>query len=197
MTSSTFARAFAVAFSSLIVGCGGGASGDTPPAAPAPIDTVGYVPTSIVADRFVTHCPSQTPAGGSVANYSLGAIGSKQAAPYESVFVSFPATTQVGAPITLTVSQYIPGGVATGTSASGGSQSATAGEVALAYDQGASKPFIDSGAFDSATATILSMPTSDAKPLTVHVTLHFKDGRVLDETFSAPLTTDVSGCAAG
>ena len=41
------------------------------------------------------------------------------------------------------------------------------------------------------------MPTQDGEPMTVRVRLTFIDGRILDDTFSAPVTTGGSSCVSG
>jgi hypothetical protein len=45
--------------------------------------------------------------------------------------------------------------------------------------------------------TILAIPTRDGDPLTVRYVIQFDDGKTLDETFSAPVTSTVTGCISG
>ena len=42
-----------------------------------------------------------------------------------------------------------------------------------------------------------AIPTRDGDPLTVRYVLQFDDGKTLDETFSAPVSTKSSGCPMG
>jgi hypothetical protein len=75
-------------------------------------------------------------------------------------------------------------------------QSAHEGGVTLEYFHGSDPSEIDSGAFDAVTVTVLAMPAKDGDPLTLRAHIHFVDGRVLDETFTGPLVSLGTGCAA-
>ena len=60
------------------------------------------------------------------------------------------------------------------------------------------RPRSTRGAFDSAAVTVVALPAKDGyDPLTIRIQLHFVDGRVLDETFSAAVVTTGYGCGAG
>ncbi len=55
---------------------------------------------------------------------------------------------------------------------------------------------IDFGAFDSVMVTLLAIPAADGDPMSLRLRVHFVDGRVLDETFSASATTTRSNCSS-
>jgi hypothetical protein len=166
-----------------------------------PDDTIGFTPSGVIATRYPGECGVANPPFQSGDLYSLDVIGSKNGSPYDSLTVSVTSPVLTGRALALTVVPYQPdGGCALaedpGISCYGG-QSAASGTTTFSYGQGWDPSAIDTGAFDSATITIAAMPTQDGQPLTVRIQLHFVDGRVLDETFSAPLSTEFSGCPLG
>jgi hypothetical protein len=193
------------AFLSVLVACGGKSA---QPPAPQPStfgsgDTVGFTPFSVTATRFASACGVPDPPFENGDIFSLDAIGSKAQSPYDdlSVNITSPSPAIVGEPLSLTVNPYNPNAECSlpfgGTGTCYGGQGASYGTLGVTYSQGWDPSAIDTGPFDVATITVVSMPTEDGEPMTVRVQLHFVDGRALDETFSAPLSTPEDGCPAG
>jgi hypothetical protein len=192
----------------LVASCGGQSThppGEStpPPSTVASDDTVGFTPTSVTATRHADACDDPDPPFEDGDIFSLEAIGSKAKSPYDALTanITSPSPAIVGEPLSLTVNSYMPGALCSepvgGPETCYGGQVASYGTLALGYSQGWDPSEIDTGAFDVATITVVNMPTEDGEPLTVRIQLHFVDGRVLDETFSGPLSTQASGCGAG
>jgi hypothetical protein len=186
----------------LFVACGG-QSPLPKPSTLGPDDTVGFTPSSVTALRFASACGVASPPFQNGDIFSLSVLGSKAKTPYDALTVDItsPSPAVVGQRLSLTVNPYNPNGLCGGPFGGPmtcyGGQNANAGTLTFAYSQGANPSEIDTGAFDVATITVVNMPTKDGEPLTVRIQLHFVDGRVMDETFSAPLSTEAAGCAAG
>lgn len=165
-----------------------------------PID---FVPGAVYATRFASVCGVTNPPFAAGDLYSLQIVGAMTAAPFNSLDFSFTSPAPpVGRPISLSVMAFTPQGTGVSAGPSGPTtwyafQYATSDTVRVEYSQGTDPAEIDTGAFDAAFATLVHLPVADGQPFTVRLQIHFADGKVLDQTFSSPLTTSVSGCPAG
>ncbi len=111
--------------------------------------------------------------------YSLEVTGDTTA-PFDTLWIRFSDSPPVGQPLALTVEPFN----------SPDSSQIADGLVDFRCDRG-------NAPFDSVEVTIVEMPAKDGDPLTIRVQVHFVDGRVLDETFSAALVTTVESCGPG
>ena len=171
-----------------------------PPSVPNPGSTIAFTPTAVDAGRFPVTCGVMNPPFKAGDLFSLDVIGSMTAAPYDALSITFTSPAVVGQPIPLAVQPFLAMG--SGIGQPNGSttwypaQRAQGGGVTFSYTQGSDPSEIDTGAFDSATVTIVAMPTQDGAPLGARLQLHFVDGRTLDERFSGSLFTEWGGCGA-
>jgi hypothetical protein len=162
-------------FGALGLGCGGSAA-DPPPVVVNPGNTVTVSSPEVSATRFPSTCGVTDPPFTSTDDFSLEILlGPRTETPYNELSVEYEAGVVVGKPIALTVAPFQAHG-------------SEVGDGPCNFDQ---------VAFDSVTLTFEAIPTEDGAPLTVRLQVHFTDGKVLDETFSADLTTDAGGCPAG
>lgn len=193
-----------------LAACGGHLPGDGP--GPSAVDagatintgsTIDFVPRAVYANRYPNACGVANPPFGNGDLFTLQIVGAIAAGPSNSLEIDVdPPHPAVGAPLALAVMDFTPQGTGvtdpgTGTTTWYAFQYATAGSVRFLDSQGVNPSEIDPGAFDAATVTILRMPAANGDPFTVRLQVHFADGNLLDETFSAATATVASGCPAG
>jgi hypothetical protein len=163
-----------------------------------PGNTVTVSSPEVSATRFPSTCGVTDPPFTSTDDFSLEILlGPRTETPYNELSVEYEAGVVVGKPIALTVAPFQAHGSEVGDGPWYAAQNAQSGQVSFGYQQGADPSNFDQVAFDSVTLTFEAIPTEDGAPLTVRLQVHFTDGKVLDETFSADLTTDAGGCPAG
>jgi hypothetical protein len=117
--------------------------------------------------------------------------------------------TQKTVPNNFTITMKDPGpaaGVAEMLTVSPVSQAATCGDktgqnarapdgtVDFSYDQCGDPNEIDPGAFDAVTITVVAMPANDGDQMSIDLQIHFVDGKILADTFSAPLVLQTGMC---
>ena len=163
-----------------------------------PGGTISFRPTLVEATRFSNVCGVMHPPFANGDIYFMDIVDQTGPAPWNSLNVSVTSPATVGAPLALAVQPLLPNAFGTG-SASFAGQDAQEGtkNFTFWYWQGTDPAKLDTGAFDSVTVTILDMPSADGAPMTVRTQVHFVDGATLDETFSAPLSSESSSCPAG
>jgi hypothetical protein len=154
--------------------------------APLPGDTIGFVPTGVYGARWGCDIPARYMTGDQFGMEIDGLTGSW---PWDELEVSFVTPIAVGVPFVLAVQAPQQLG-------SNPIQEATGNGVLFSFTPSTTAPQIDSGAFDSATVTFLAIPGADGDPMTLTLRVHFVDGRLLDETFSASATTTRSSCSS-
>jgi hypothetical protein len=179
--------------------CGGQVDDAAAPLSSAnPGSTIAFQPTRVSASRYPQECGPTEPPWMPGDLFDVDVIGAMAAVPYTGLTLSFtsPSPAPVGVPLPLSAQPF----AAEGTEVSGTwypGQTAQGEGVDFAYSQGTDATEIDAGPFDSVTFTLVAMPSKDGDPLTVRLRMHFADGQILDETFSAPVVTDWGGCPAG
>jgi hypothetical protein len=164
-------------------------------------DTIGFTASQISATRFPVTCGVMNPPFEDGDTYAMNAVGAGAVSPSNVLSITFLLPMRPGPPISLVVHPFSPGSgtlmLGGGTTTVYGSQFAISGELRLDSSQGANPSEIDTGAFDSVTITLLEIPMQNGAPLTVRLQMHFVDGKVFDETFSSPLSSLSTTCAAG
>jgi hypothetical protein len=163
--------------------CGGGSA-------------IHFVPSAVYAGRSSSICNVANPPFMDGDFFTLEIRS--DATPVLSSSFSLDFTTPVppaGTPVPLSVSA--PEGIDTSAYPSYADQTAINDTIGFAYTRGSNASEIDAGAFDGVTITIVSLPAKEGDPLAVELAIHFVDGRRLDQTFSAPVTTTVNTCQRG
>jgi hypothetical protein len=153
--------------------------------APLPGDTIGFVPTGVYGARWGCEIPPPYMTGD---QFGMEIDGPMVSWPWDELEVSFTIPIAVGVPFTLAVQAPQQLGA-------NPIQEATGNGIEFSFSPSTTAPQIDSGAFDSATVTFLAIPAADGAPMTLTLRVHFVDGRLLDETFSASTTTR-SNCSS-
>jgi hypothetical protein len=161
-----------------------------------PDGTIPLAPTAVETNRYPVGCGVADPPYMNGDLFSVGIVPNGPATPYGLLSITFNSPVAVGTPLALTVQPFVMDGSQSGTTTYP-DQTAQADNVRFVYSQGTGSSAIDTGAFDTVTFTLLAMPAQDGDPLTVRLQVHFVDGKVLDETYSGPVTTDSAGCPAG
>jgi hypothetical protein len=165
-----------------------------------------FVPSSVSATRDAPTCddPPFTDADAFMLTVEGTRAGSNDPLgtwPYDGFSVDLTGPTPpLDEPRALPVMAFSRGdqGATSGGAAKdwSASQSADDGHVRFIYAQFRNPGEIDTGAFDSVVVTLLSVPAKNGDPFTVHVHVHFVDGKVLDGTFWSPVVT-YTRCVAG
>jgi hypothetical protein len=69
------------------------------------------------------------------------------------------------------------------------------GSVHFSFELGSSAAAsMDTTAVDAVIVTVTALPTADGQPLAAELHISFDDGRVLDQTYSAPVQTTYVQC---
>jgi hypothetical protein len=164
--------------------------------------TIAFTPSVVYATRFPSTCGVMNPPFKDGDLFDLDIIGSMATSPYPALDVSFSSPVPpLDTPIMLGVEPF--SAQANGIMPANGPMTWYAGQNAIgsginfSYSLDSDPTEIDPGAFDSVVFTLLKLPTKDGDPFTIRLRIHFVDGKVLDETFSAPLTSTWSGCPRG
>jgi hypothetical protein len=184
-----------------IVGCGGAVSGSSnnPSAnnAPSPVvdnngGTVRFDATEVTAQRTPPACSGQTPAPSPNDGYRLSIVDKDTpATPWPSMEVGLRPSVVVGQAYDLAIDPSQP------LHPNDLNAHTPDFTVGLSFARGSNQATLDPNAFTKATITIVAFPAKDGEPLTVRVQLSFSDTQTLDQTFSAPLVTQVNGVCGG
>jgi hypothetical protein len=160
------------------------------PSATDPGDTVGFVPFAVwvVGARWFdgSETPPRYMSGDT---FQMAIEGNMSQWPAEELNIVFDTPIAVGEPFTLAVQALM----VSDASATPPVQSARGSGIDFGFSHATGASEIDDGAFDSVTVTLLAIPAADGDLMTLRLRIHFADGRVLDETFSARIR---SGCCS-
>jgi hypothetical protein len=173
------AGALAGLSASLLVGCGcdPGNNSFRPP--------VQFTPSSVDAVRTPSTCGVTDPIFTPTDTFSLELTGETDVAPpFTDVRLDVGASVAPNEAVPLMVSQ---GDVTTAAS--------TDGAIQFTYKTGSNPSELDDSPLASVVVTVTSVPASDGALLGAELSLTFEDGRVLDQVYSAPLTTQSIICA--
>lgn len=166
------------------------ASPGSPPIATADSGgNIAFTPGDVYANRISSFCNGMvTPAD----SFWLYITEGKARSASPKLYVTFGSPTPpLDTPITLYVEafsqQYAMVSLPGATPAWYAGQAASGKGIQFSYESGTPAQ-IDAGPFDSVVVTLLRMPAKDGDPLTIRLRIHFVDGKLLDQTFSALLT---------
>jgi|SRR5579859_4202952 len=181
------------------VACSGAASTITPVVVNAG-STLTFTPVELQATRSPKVCGVASPPYVDGDLFVLDATGAGAGNPASGVPTAIdltfptPLAAQAASELLLAPAVTIPN-----PAGAYRSQSATASGsyIGFTFQWGTDPNEIDPSTLHKVDVTILAIPQRDGDPLTVRYVIQFDDGKTLDETFSAPVSTTVNGCAAG
>lgn len=175
---SLAAIAAVVINASLTMGCGCDPGNNSQR---APID---FTPSSSDAFRTPAACGSTSFAAGDV--FTLELLGETDIAPpYTVLRVDLGSSVVVGQSVPLMVGEAA-GNVTTAKS--------NDRSIRFSLTNGSNAAELDVNPLASVVVNVTSMPTADGQPLSAELQLTFEDGRVLDQSYSAPLKSVVVSC---
>jgi hypothetical protein len=138
--------------------------------------TLGCDPGNNTDRTPVTFTPSSTDATRSCSSYQMKLLGDTTgSAPYTLIEIDIAASAALGQDVPLWVD-------ASETTAHSSDNS-----VAFSIQAGSK---LDDFALTSVVVTPYTLPTTDGNPMTVGLQLTFQDGRKLDTSYTAPMTTE-------
>jgi hypothetical protein len=184
------------------------AAGDGAPALPAPVvanpdGSIAFVPSLVDATRNPVICGVPDPPFADGDQFFLEVKGDAAKPPSNELVIEFtsPLNEAVGAPVAMAVQPYSPRGTKIEGPDGGfglyADQSSDNGVLNFSYTQGTDPGELDTGEFGAVRLTMVALPRIDGDPLTIRVQVLFADGKVLDDTFSAPLRTVPAFCPEG
>ncbi|HEY1957802.1 MAG TPA: hypothetical protein VGH28_19410 [Polyangiaceae bacterium] len=153
-----------------VTGCGCDPGNNS---ARAPID---FTPSTTTATRAPATCGVVDPTFNARDTFTLDL----QSDAGTDVSLTVAASTDENVAIPLLV------GLADGASTTA---SSTDGAMSFSFTSGSDAASIDGSPLDSVVVTLTALPTADGQPLSAELRLTFEDGRVLDQVYSAPLST--------
>lgn len=144
----------------------------------APVD---FTPATVQATRTPSTCGVVDPAFAATDTFTLDL--KSEAGTELSLTVTAAAAQSVAEPLFV--------GIADGNVTNAHS---TDGSMSFAFTSGSDASSIDDAPLDSVVVTLDALPTADGQDLGAELRLTFEDGRVLDQVYTATLSTVSYAC---
>lgn len=169
------AVALLVSASAFVAGCGCDPGNNS---VRAPVD---FTPSSVAATRTPATCGVVNPTFSASDTFTLDL--KSDAGTEVSLSVAANAEANIELPLLVGV---------VGESAT--KAASTDGAITFSFTGGSDATSIDGSPLDSVVVTLDALPTADGQSLGAELRLTFEDGRVLDQAYSAPLSTVSYAC---
>jgi len=165
-----------------MVGCGCAAASGA--------DPIAFTPSSMAAVRTPAGCGVADPPYTASDVFTLTIVGATSGlAPYNTLTLSLHDTSSSTTAIPLTVPMSSAANPATIQTA----QSADS-DITFSFSRGTDTTEIDSNFLSSVLVTVVSVPAADGQSLSADLDITFTDGRELQATYTAAVTTTQAVC---